>query len=67
MIIGWLKQLSSGLKQFFKIFQSTKKSCIFVAQNIFTIIIEKEMFSGCQCYRFINYGKKIKRLSMALV
>ena len=38
MIIGWLKQLSSGLKQFFKIFQSTKKSCIFVAQNVFTII-----------------------------
>ena len=66
MIIGWLKQLSSGLKQFFKIFRSTKKSCIFVAQNIFTII-EKKMFSSCQCYRFINYGKKIKRLSMALV
>lgn len=66
MIIGWLKQLSSGLKQFFKIFQSTKKSCIFVAQNIFTII-EKKLFSGCQCYCFINYGKKIKRLSMALV
>lgn len=66
MIIGWLKLLSSGLKQFFKIFQSTKKSCIFVAQNIFTII-EKKMFSGCQCYRFINYGKNIKRLSMASV
>lgn len=43
MIIGWLKQLSSGLKQFFKIFQSTKKSCIFVAQNIFTIIEKKNV------------------------
>ena len=42
MIIGWLKQLSSGLKQFLKIFQSTKKSCIFVAQNIILPLLKKK-------------------------